>query len=136
MKPNLLRQQSECGKFHKGQVLVTLLVFVLVAMTVITSIITTVIANTRSASTIQNGTSVYYVAEAGAENALIQLLRNPDYTGETMPVDGGIAEITVTGTTSKVITVVGQRNNLTRKIQVTVSYTDNQIVINSWQEIP
>ena len=136
MKLDLLRRWSVCGKNHKGQVLVTLLMFVLVAMTVITAVITTVIANTRSTSTIQQGTNIYYAAEAGVENALVRLLRDPNYTGETMQVDGSTAVITVTGTTTKIIMVEGQQNNLVRKIQVTVSYTDNQMTITNWQEIP
>ena len=136
MKPNHLKPWSVYGKNHKGQVLVTLLMFILVAMTVITSVIVTVIANTRSTSTIQNGTNVYYTAEAGVENALVRLLRDPNYTGETMQIDGSVAIITVTGTTTKIITVEGQQNNLVRKIQVTVSYTDNQMTVTNWKEIP
>ena len=53
-----------------------------------------------------------------------------------MQVDGSTAVITVTGTTTKIIMVEGQQNNLVRKIQVTVSYTDNQMTITNWQEIP
>lgn len=136
MKPNLSKPWLVCGKNHKGEVLVTLLMFVLVAMTVITSVITTVMSNTRSTSTIQQGTSTYYIAEAGVENALMQLLRNPDYTGETLEVDGGTAVVTVTGTTEKIITSQGQLNNLVKKIQVNVSYTDNQMSVTNWQEIP
>lgn len=136
MKPNHMKPWSVYEKNHKGQVLVTLLMFVLVAMTVITSVILIVIANTRSTSTVQQGTSVYYVAEAGVENALMQLLRNPDYTGETLQVDGSTAVITVSGLTAKIITVAGQQDNLIRKIQVNVSYNNNQLTITSWKEIP
>lgn len=136
MKPNHMKPSSVYGKNHKGQVLVTLLMFVLVAMTVITSVITTVIANTRSTSTAQQGTSTYYVAEAGIENALMELLRDPNYTGETLQIDGNTAVISVTGTTAKIITSTGTVNNLTRKIQVNVSYTNNQMTITNWQEIP
>lgn len=136
MKPNHMKPWSVYEKNHKGQVLVTLLMFVLVAMTVITSVILIVIANTRSTSTVQQGTSVYYVAEAGVENALMQLLRNPDYTGETLQVDGSTAVITVSGSTAKIITVAGQQDNLIRKIQVNVSYNNNQMTITNWKEIP
>jgi len=34
------------------------------------------------------------------------------------------------------ITSIGNVNNLTKKIQVDVSYNDNQMVITSWKEIP
>jgi len=105
-------------------------------MTVISSVITTVISNTRATSTEQQGTNTYYVAEAGIENALMKLLRDPNYTGETLQIDGNNAVITVTGTTTKTILSTGTINNLTRKIQVTVSYTNNQMTITNWQEIP
>lgn len=107
--------------------------FILVAMTVITTTITTVISNTRSASVGEQAVDAYYVAEAGAENALIRLLRDPNYVGETLSVGVNSAVVTVAG---GVITSVGTASNLTKKIQVDVSYNDNQMVVTSWKEIP
>ena len=107
--------------------------FVLVAVTVITSTITTVISNTKAASEGQQAVDAYYVAEAGAENALMRLLRDPSYTGETLPVGNNNATVTVSGST---ITSIGQVNNLTRKIQVITSYNNNQMIVTSWKEIP
>lgn len=128
-----MKQSSAYGKNHKGQALVSLMMFVLVAMTVITSTITSVISNTRASSEGQQAVDAYYVAEAGAENALMRILRDPSYTGETLPVGNNTALITVSGST---ITSTGQVNNLTRKIQVVTSYNNNQMIVTSWQEIP
>lgn len=128
-----MKPSSAYGKNYKGQALVSLLMFILVAMTVITATITTVISNTRSASEGQQSVDAYYVAEAGAENALMRLLRDPSYTGETLPVGNNTAIITVSGST---ITSVGQVNNLARTIQVTTSYNNNQMIVTSWREIP
>lgn len=132
-----MKPWSVYEKNHKGQVLVTLLMFVLVAMTVVTSAVTIVIANTRAASEVQQGIDAYYVAEAGAENALMRLLRDPTYpspaTNEVLPVGDGTATISVTGST---IISQGQVNNFTRKIQVNISYNNNQMTVTSWQEIP
>ncbi|KKP37476.1 MAG: hypothetical protein UR23_C0003G0011 [Candidatus Roizmanbacteria bacterium GW2011_GWA2_32_13] len=133
MKPNLLKPWPVYGKNRKGQAFVSLMMFVMVAMTVITSTITTVISNTRAASEGQQAVDAYYVAEAGAENALMRVLRDPTYTGETLPVGNNSAVISISGST---ITSTGQVNNLTRKIQVVTSYNNNQMVITSWQEIP
>jgi type II secretory pathway component PulK len=118
---------------NKGQALVSLLMFVVVAMTVISTTITTVITNTRAASVEEQSIDAYYVAESGAENALMRLLRDPNYTGETLAVGVNNAIITVTGSR---ITSIGNVNNLTKKIQVDVSYNDNQMIITSWKEIP
>lgn len=128
-----MKRSSAYGKSHKGQALVSLLMFVLVAMTVITSTIITVISNTRAASEGQQAVDVYYVAEAGIENALMRFLRDPNYTGETLPVGNNTATVTVSGST---ITSAGHVNNLTKTIQVVTSYTNNQMIITSWKEIP
>ena len=128
-----MKQSSVYGKNHKGQALVSLLMFVLVAMTVIISSITTAISNTRATSIGQQAVDAYYVAEAGAENALIRLLRNPNYSGETLTVGNNQSVVTVAGST---ITSIGNVNNLTRKIEVKISYTNNQMTIISWKEIP
>ena len=133
MKVNHMKPSSVYGKNHKGQALVTLLLFVLVAMTAITSAITTVISNTRAASVEQQGIDAYYVAEAGAENALMRLLRDPNYSGEVLPVGNNSATITVSGST---ITSVGQVSNLLRTVQVITSYNNSQLTISSWKEIP
>lgn len=122
-----------CVKNRKGQALVSLLMFIVIALTVITSTITTVISNTRAASIEEQAVDVYYVAEAGIENALIRLLRDPNYSGETLGVGNNSAAITIVGST---ITSTGYVNNLTKKIQVEVSYNDNQMIIISWNEIP
>lgn len=128
-----MKQSLVYGKSYKGQALISLLMFVLVAVTVITSTITTVISNTKAASEGQQAVDAYYVAEAGAENALMRLLRDPSYTGETLPVGNNNATVTVSGST---ITSIGQVNNLTRKIQVITSYNNNQMIVTSWKEIP
>lgn len=128
-----MKQSSDCGKNHKGQALVSLLMFVVVAMTVIVSSIMTVISNTRAASIGQQAVDVYYVAEAGVENALLRLLRDPNYSGETLAVGNGNTVITVVGST---ITSIATVNNLTRKIEVQFSYTNNQMTVTSWKEIP
>ena len=128
-----MKRSSAYGKSHKGQALVSLLMFVLVAMTVITSTIITVISNTRAASEGQQAVDVYYVAEAGIENALMRFLRDPNYTGETLPVGNNTATVTVSGST---ITSAGHVNNLTKTIQVVTSYTNNQMTVTSWKEIP
>ena len=129
-----MKQSLGYEKNHKkGQALVSLLMFVVVAMTVISTTITTVISNTRAASVEEQSVDAYYVAESGAENALMRLLRDPNYSGETLAVGVNNAIVTVVGNK---ITSIGNVNNLTKKIQVDVSYNDNQMVITSWKEIP
>lgn len=134
MRRNNLKPQSDCEKNKSnGQVLVTLLLFIVIAMTVISVTIVTVISNSQSATSAQQGVTAYYVAEGGAENAMMRLLRDPSYQGETLPVGDGTAYIKVIGST---ISVTGTLGNFTKKLQIDTSYTSNRLSVISWKEIP
>ena len=64
-----------------GQTLVTLLVFVVIA-TSITAAATAIMINTsQAASQVEKSFITTGVAESGIENALLRLLRDPNYTG-------------------------------------------------------
>jgi hypothetical protein len=77
----------------------------------------------------------FQVAESGAENAIIRLLRDPNYTGETLTVGTGTAVITVTGTTTKTIISSGTNGSYLRKVQIVVGYVNNVLTISSWEEV-
>lgn len=105
------------------------------SVTIVSAAVAVLFINTSSTSTIGSGIEAYYVAEGGAENAILRLLRNPNYTGETLQVGQGTTTITVTGTDPKTITTVGKIGNFTRQIQVIAGYTDNILTVTSWKEI-
>ena len=119
-----------------GQALVTLLIFMVIAITVTAAAVSLVVINSVSTSKTQQASLVYSVAESGAENGLLRLLRNPFYTGETLSVGDGEAVITVTGTNPKIITSVGTIGNFKRTIEIQVDFTNNIMTIQSWKEIP
>jgi hypothetical protein len=119
-----------------GQALVTLLIFMVIAVTVTAAAVSLVIINSVSTSKTQQAALVYSVAESGAENAVLRLLRNPFYTGETLAIGDGTAVITVTGTNPKIITSTGTIGTFKRTIEIQVSLTNNIMTIQSWKEIP
>jgi hypothetical protein len=119
----------------RGQTLITLLFFMVVAMTLITTAIMLLIINTKGTSHLEGGMEAYAVAEGGAENAVLRVLRSDSYTGETLTVGGGTATITVTGTDPKTITSTGQAGNYIRRVQVIVGYTNNVLLVTSWREV-
>lgn len=123
------------NKRQKGQSLITLLFFMIIAITITTTAVVVSLVNALSTSYLDQANSAYYVAEAGAENAIIQLLRNPAYTGETMSVDSGTAEIAVSGSSPIVVTSIGRIYNSLRKIEVKAVFTNGVLVINSWKEV-
>lgn len=119
---------------EKGQALITLLFFMIIAITITSAAVIISIVNSLSTSYFDQANSAYYVAEAGAENAIIRLLRDPSYTGETLNVDTGSAVITVSGTSPYVITSVGKIYNSLRKIEVDATIVNGVLTVTSWKE--
>ena len=117
-----------------GQALVTLLVFIATA-TIITAAATTVtLINSQTTGKFAQGESALVIAQTGADNAILRILRDPNgtYTGEDLTVGGGTAKITVSGSSVKTITSVGQDGNFIRKIQVVGTFVNNTFTISSW----
>lgn len=74
-------------------------------------------------------------SESGIENALLRLIRNPDYAGETLQVGDISVVITVTGTTPKTITAVSTYENTEFISQATATYVQNQLTVTSWRTV-
>lgn len=122
-------------KNETGQTLVLLLIFVVIAITITTASVAMMVVNVKATSKLEQGSTALDVAESGAETAMIKLLRDPTYGGETVPVGSGQAVITVTGTNPKTVLSKGTVNNFTRSIQATVDYTNNVLTVTSWKEV-
>ncbi len=119
-------------KSNSGQALVVLLMFVTVAMMV--AVTATLLSSYSLAATTrtEQSQSAVDVSESGMENALIRLLRDPDYAGETLTLPDGIATITVTGSSTKTITSKGTVGNFIHTVVATVSYANGIYTITSW----
>jgi hypothetical protein len=120
---------------NNGQAMVLLLLYVIIAILITTASVATISINSRSTDKLYQGTTALNIAESGAETAMIKLLRDPNYTGETLPIGTGQAVITVTGTTQKTVVSVGTIGTYTRKLQANVDYTNNILTVTSWKEI-
>jgi len=125
-----------------GQTLVTLLVFTIVAITITSAAVVIILTNSIGTSKFEQGTNAYYVAESGAENGLLRLLRDPTYCGETLPVDSGTATIGVidggggcNGTSPITITSTGNMGNFSRKVRVIATFVNNILTVTSWKEV-
>ncbi|EKD65052.1 MAG: hypothetical protein ACD_50C00205G0002 [uncultured bacterium] len=129
-------------KLQRGQALVTLLFFMIIAITVTSAAVVIIFNNSVSAQKLEEGTLTYYIAQSGAENAILRLLRNPNYCGETLPIDTGTAAITVVdgaggcnGISPITVTSTGTSGDFQRKIQVVATYVSNVLTVTSWKEI-
>lgn len=119
----------------KGQALVTLLVFVVISLIITSASVSIVLVNSLSASKFEQGLMARSFAESGIENALLRLLRDPGYTGETLNLNDGSATVTVAGTNPKTITSIGRIGNFTRTIEAQAAWTNYILSVTSWREI-
>lgn len=118
-----------------GQALVILLFYMIIAITLATTAVAVVVSDSLSITQSEQGAHALEVAEAGAENALIRLLRSTTYTGEILTVGSGSATVTVTGINTKTITSVGTIGGYSRTVQVTAALVNGVLSVTSWQEI-
>jgi hypothetical protein len=140
LKINILINQVLRLKFlttnlRRGQALITLIFFIIVGVTITSTAIIIILINSQAASKLEQGTMALSIAESGAENAILRLLRNPAYSGETLSVGDGTAVIYVNSEEPKIITSEGKLGNSIRKIRVQIGYNNNILTIQSWKEI-
>jgi hypothetical protein len=122
--------------FNKeGQTMIILLTYMIIAIIVTTASIALVLNSSSGTDKVYQGTNALDIAESGAETAMIKLLRNPAYSGETLTVGDGQAEVTITGSNPKTIISIGTLNNFKRTIQVIVDTSNNTLTATSWKEI-
>jgi hypothetical protein len=117
-----------------GQALVVLLFYMIIAITLTTTAVAVIVSNSLSITQEEQGSRALEVAEGGAENSLLRLMRDTNYAGETITLDDGSATSTVSGTMTKTIVSTGKIGNVTRVVQVIVSTTNGVMTVTSWQE--
>jgi len=123
-------------QLQRGQALITLLFFTVIAVIITSAAVVIILINSLSAQKLEQGTISYYAAESGAENAILRLLRDPSYTGETLTIDGSIVVSTVSQSGSTyTIASSATSGNFKRKVEITASFVSNILTISSWKEI-
>lgn len=128
-----MRKLNFCEE--KGQSLVSLLFFMIVAVTITSASAIILLTNSLAANTFQQGGITMATAESGVENAILRLLRDPSYSGETLVLENGTAQISVSGTNPKTIVSVGRVGSFQRQVQVNVVDNNGIITVVSWKEI-
>ncbi len=134
MKTKFKIQNSKFKIKERGQALITLLFFVLISLTITSAAIIIIIANSLSVSKSQEGTLAYYAAESGIENTLLRLLRDPNYTGETLSVGDATVAIAVTGNNPKIV-IATSSGNFKRTVQAQMNYSNGYYTFSNWKEL-
>lgn len=122
-------------KKQEGQTLVTLLVFSVMAISVAATAVAIMINISRATHITESRTATMSAAESGVENAILRLIRDPGYSGETLSLDTSTITISVSGTDTKTITSTADNGLFRHTIQATASYIDNRLTVTSWNTV-
>lgn len=120
---------------QQGMVMIALMIFMVVGISITVAAVGLVIDATVASSSQISGESALAIAESGAENAILRILRAPTYSGEVLPVGNGTATITVTGAAPMVIRSVSQIGIYSRAVEVRAQRVSGRLTIVSWQEV-
>ena len=127
-------------KLHKntsGQILTSVLVFMAFGLSVIALSATLTIINIQNTAKYAQSEQASNYAEAGAEEAILRLIRDPSYSGGNLALaaDAVIAiQITANGDSRTVISSATY-NGFTKKVQVVASLANNKATLVSWKQI-
>ncbi|MBI5613899.1 hypothetical protein HY947_03155 [Candidatus Gottesmanbacteria bacterium] len=131
MKNNTFQTHSHS---IRGQALVLLLIFVGISIIITTSASIIMAVNALTSTTFQAGIETHGIAETGAENAILRLLRDPNYAGETLTIGSDHATVIVTGAGTKTITSVATSGSYSRTVTVTAVINSSGVTIQSWKQ--
>ncbi len=119
----------------KGQATTSILMVMFLGLAVITASVSLIDINMTTTASLVEADSALIVAESGAEEALIRLLRDPNYSGETLNLTNGVASINVGSANPIIVESTGVVGNHMRKVEVSVSFVSGTMIVNSWKEI-
>lgn len=124
------QQQSQ-----RGSMMVLLMIIVVVGTIIAATSVLLVVDATVMTTVQSSGSTARDIAESGAENAILMLLRNPSYTGESLALNGGTATISVTGADPVQITSIGEIGAYRRTVYVALTRNQGRWEVVEWYEI-
>src|SRR3989338_8263274 len=110
-----------------GFALVILMFLMVLAVTVITAAVSLMILGSSSSTLLISGDSAKSIADSCIENAVIRIIRDPAYSGESLAVNEGSCQITVTGLTDKTVTAEAHYGNKKKKVEANLNLNNNII---------
>lgn len=126
-------------KKQNGQALIIVIFAIALAITIFSSAIISVINLNKNARLAEDGFSTLRQAEAGAEYALLKLVRNPNACSnlESFSLDSATITINFSQSgTNCTILVTSQIDTIIKKVQVQAIISGNLVSYTSWKEMP
>ncbi len=127
---------NNAQKHTEGQAMVMVMILAVVGISVVTASTAVTIASSQNASSFTKSEIAYSQAEAGIENAIISIIRDNSYSGETLTLGEGTVVVTVSGDLTKTITAVSTYGAVVRTVEATGTITNTVFAVTSWGEVP
>lgn len=124
-------------KNDSGQILTSVLVFMAFGLSVVALSATLTVINIQNTAKLAQSEQATNYAEAGAEEAILRLIRDPAYSGGSLSLSmDSVIGITVIGVgDSRTVTSTSTYNGFTKKVQAVVSLANNKVTLVSWKQI-
>lgn len=118
-----------------GFSLIAVLVVCMFSIFVITTAVALILSASQSVTDKVVSESAVSLAESAAEDAILKLLRNPQYAGGGFTLEDGQAVVSITNQPdSPVVAVVATRAGVRRKLTIHLQRVDGSLEIQSWKE--
>lgn len=120
-----------------GQILTSVLVFMAFGLSVIALSATLTIVNIQNTAKFAQSEQASNYAEAGAEEGILRLIRDPAYSGGNLSLSAdSVIVISVSGVgATRTVTSTATYNGFTKKVQAEVSLANNKVSLVSWKQI-
>ncbi len=112
-----------------------LTVFISIGLVITTMAVSQAITSLTGSSLIDRSMSVLRSAESGANEALLRIVRDPNYTGETLTVADSTVTITVAGSSTKTITIASTDGTFRHQLQLITQEVNGIMTLQSWTQI-
>lgn len=121
-----------------GQALIMVILIGAIALITVVTSATLVISELKKNIATTFAVSQYEITYGALENAFMRLLRDPNYTGETVTLGSSTCYITVSGDSTKSVEVrcVTTDGKYVRKIGATVTFTGGIMNVSGISELP
>jgi len=118
-----------------GIVLISLLVFMTMAIIVAVASVSLIINKRQSSQQIAGSTQALNLAESGIENAMLKLIRNPNYAGEILQLPEGDVIIHVSGSDPYNISAEATVGNFIKTVEAETAFINGTLEVISYGEI-
>lgn len=119
----------------KGQVLVIMLVLVGFVMVIMSTALVLSLAGSTATTGTSDAVAAQYGAEAGLENGLMRLLRNPAFTTESFQVGRASVTVQVTGSGPYIVQAVANAGLAKRTVSAQAQFANGIMSVTNWKDI-